>query len=309
MTDRINLDDLERLHREATTNGVTYNRRSAIAFDALNALPHLLAVARAAEAWASEPYYPQEQENFHSQMMRHSARAKALREAIAPFRKPQQETAMSESRSTDTVLAWHWLPAMGRLTNDDKRKVIPGRTLKHKGDLVICDLGFHASVRAIDALQYAPGPIIQRVECSDIGDPGTHTDKLVCRERKCLWQADATDTLRALARWCAMSVIDKWGAPPVVRQYLETGDESIRAAARAAAMGRREGRRDGRCDGRRDGPPRGPPRGTPRWTLRGPPRGPRKTSNLRRCFSPSPRSALAMRRGRHDDERGSGYHA
>jgi len=40
--------------------------------------------------------------------------------------------------------------------------------------------------------------------------------------------------LRSFARWCALSVIDKWNAPPIVREYLETGDESKRAAAWAA---------------------------------------------------------------------------
>ena len=139
---------------------------------------------------------------------------------------------MSKSQG---VLAWHWLPEMGKLTHGDRRKVVPGRTMKFNGDLVICSSGFHASVRAVDALANAPGPIIQRVECFGLGDSCGHTDKLVCRERKCLWIADATDTLRAFARWCALSVIEKWDAPPIVRQYLETGDESILAAARAAA--------------------------------------------------------------------------
>lgn len=48
-----------------------------------NALPALLAIAEAARAWADEPYYPKEQENFHSQMLRHSGRAKALRATLA----------------------------------------------------------------------------------------------------------------------------------------------------------------------------------------------------------------------------------
>lgn len=42
-------------------------------------------------------------------------------------------------------------------------------------------------------------------------------------------------TLREFARWCALQVVDLWGAPQVVRQYLETGNEAARAAARAAA--------------------------------------------------------------------------
>ena len=147
------------------------------------------------------------------------------------------------------VLAWHWLPEMGKLTHGDRRKVVPGHTMKFNGGLVICSSGFHASVRAIDALANAPGPIIQRVECFGLGDSCGHTDKLVCRERKCLWIADATDTLRAFARWCALSVIEKWDAPPIVRQYLETGDESIRDAAMAAAW---DAARDAAWDAARD---------------------------------------------------------
>ena len=133
----------------------------------------------------------------------------------------------------EPVLAWHWLPAMGQLGHGDPRPVVVGETLVHEGPVVLRESGLHASVRALDALRYALGPFIQRVECSDLGEQ--HDDKLVCRKRKCLWMADATDTLRAFARWCALSVVDRWPAPPVVIEYLRTGDESLRSAAASAA--------------------------------------------------------------------------
>jgi len=41
--------------------------------------------------------------------------------------------------------------------------------------------------------------------------------------------------LWTFARKMALSVIHLWAAPTIVREYLETGDESKRAAARAAA--------------------------------------------------------------------------
>jgi hypothetical protein len=48
--------------------------------------------------------------------------------------------------------------------------------------------------------------------------------------------ADATEKLlRDFGRWCALQVVYLWDAPDVVRQYLETGDESLRKAARDAA--------------------------------------------------------------------------
>ncbi len=48
----------------------------------------------------------------------------------------------------------------------------------------------------------------------------------------CLRASDASeDDMRDFTRWCALQVIHLWDAPPIVREYLETGDESKRAAA------------------------------------------------------------------------------
>ena len=46
---------------------------------------------------------------------------------------------------------------------------------------------------------------------------------------------DCSDILPRFARWCALDVADIWDAPEVVREYLKTGDESIREDALAAA--------------------------------------------------------------------------
>lgn len=54
-----------------------------------------------------------------------------------------------------------------------------------------------------------------------------------------LWTLRASDapevTMRAFACWCALTVAHLWDMPVIVREYLETQDESKRAAARAAA--------------------------------------------------------------------------
>jgi hypothetical protein len=71
------------------------------------------------------------------------------------------------------------------------------------------------------------------VECDDIVDE--EGDKFVCRRRKILVTVDAAAVLRAFARWCALSVIDKWDAPEEVVRYLRTGDDSLRSAAESAA--------------------------------------------------------------------------
>lgn len=140
--------------------------------------------------------------------------------------------------SNTDKLYWHFLPPDGRLQYGDRKLVVVGERLMLPPDtkIIPCKVGYHASLRAIDALQYAPGPIVCRVtlqgEKIPYGDP---VDKYVAEGRTVLWMADATDALREFARWCALQVIDLWDAPPVVREYLETGDENLRAAAWDAA--------------------------------------------------------------------------
>lgn len=131
-----------------------------------------------------------------------------------------------------TVLAWHWTADTLR----DGRPIPPvGETLRHSGTLVLCDNGLHASERILDALRYAPGNVVHRVRCG--GEMLRQDDKLVCHERTILWSHSVSDDLlRGFARAQARSVLHLWDAPQVVRDYLETGDETLRArAARAAA--------------------------------------------------------------------------
>ena len=134
--------------------------------------------------------------------------------------------------SRKPILAWHFLAESG-LLRDGRESPADGKRLLHRGDLEMCRDGLHASVRPIDALQYAPGPIACRVKCG--GRIEHANDKFVCSSRTIIWRADCTEALRRFARRCALDVIDLWAAPAVMREYLETGDESKSAAARAAA--------------------------------------------------------------------------
>lgn len=129
-------------------------------------------------------------------------------------------------------MAWHWVG--GTLRNGSP---VPedGETLVHDGPVTMCRSGLHASRRIIDALKFAPGGTVCRVEVAGIVEE--QDDKLVCRERTILWRVDAEDLLRDFARRCALDVIDLWDAPEVVREYLETGDESLREGAWYAARG------------------------------------------------------------------------
>jgi hypothetical protein len=122
-----------------------------------------------------------------------------------------------------------------------------GEKLIHKGNLIMCKSGLHASKRIIDALSYAPGYTICRVEVG--GKIIEDDDKLVSSERTILWRLDAEEILRKFARMCALDVIHLWDVPQIVKDYLKTGDESIRLAAWAAA---RDAARDAAGDAARD---------------------------------------------------------
>ena len=116
----------------------------------------------------------------------------------------------------------------------DGRPVPPdGEWLEHDGPCVMCESGLHASRHPFDALRYAPGSTLCMVECEDVVEEDS--DKFVCRRRRIVRRIDATDLLRRFARAQASKVLHLWDAPQVVRDYLATGDESLRSAARSAA--------------------------------------------------------------------------
>jgi hypothetical protein len=101
----------------------------------------------------------------------------------------------------------------------------------------MCADGLHASRRLIDALRYAPGSRLHRVECANVVEEVA--DKLLCRRRRILWSLDADGLLREFARMCALDVFDMIRAPTaaleILAAWLVTGDESFRAAAYSAA--------------------------------------------------------------------------
>jgi hypothetical protein len=131
--------------------------------------------------------------------------------------------------------AWHFVSDTLR---DGRPVPADGEVLVHEGPLILCASGLHASKNILDALQYAPGSIICRVE---VGGEIIHGyDKLVCSERTILWRASGEQVLRKFARMCALDVLHLWDAPDIVVQYLKTGDQSIRAAARDASDAARD---------------------------------------------------------------------
>ena len=92
------------------------------------------------------------------------------------------------------ILAWHFTEGA---TLRDGQPLEVGKTYTHEGEVKMCESGYHASRRLIDALRYAPGAQISRVECW--GDVQEQNDKLVARNRTVLWTIDATMILHEFA--------------------------------------------------------------------------------------------------------------
>ena len=110
-----------------------------------------------------------------------------------------------------------------------------GEWLTYEGKVQMCESGLHASADPFDALQYAPGALLHKVVLKSIVEK--QDDKVVARSRKIIATINVTELLRKFARLQALGVIHLWDAPTVVKEYLTTGDENLRAAeaARAAA--------------------------------------------------------------------------
>ena len=137
---------------------------------------------------------------------------------------------MSTSRNS----MWYFSNQQRQLRYGDKRVAKVGESHQVSGPPVPCQHGLHASKRILDALSYAPGNIIFKVELS--GEVVHQVDKSCATVRAYISGGiDISNLLRKFARLCALDVIHLWSAPQVVIDYLKTGDESLRDAAWAAA--------------------------------------------------------------------------
>ena len=94
------------------------------------------------------------------------------------------------------IQGWHFLPADKILPNGDGRKVRVGVKMecRPKGEPIkLCLVGMHGCKRIIDALNYAPGPVISWCEFG--GEIEEGGDKFCSRWRKVLWMADISTLL------------------------------------------------------------------------------------------------------------------
>ena len=152
------------------------------------------------------------------------------------------------------MLGWHFLDADRRLQFGKRESVEAGRTYTAEGPLVLCRNGMHASIRVLDALRYAPGPIVCRVRLG--GEIIHDTDKSVARSRRVLWLADATTILHEFAlsvatdalclqeargeftdprSWAALEVKARWLRGEATTRELDAAGDAAWAAAETAA--------------------------------------------------------------------------
>lgn len=148
------------------------------------------------------------------------------------------------SRTENPFLAWHFVQQDRRLRYGDGNTVAAGCVYEVPGPLQLCRWGLHASAMALDAISYAPGPIVCRVKLS--GQIIHGDDKSVATRREVLWLVDATGVLHEFA--CrvaedalrAASVTDTraWAAIEAKRKWLagEIKGADLIAASTAASV-------------------------------------------------------------------------
>ena len=152
-----------------------------------------------------------------------------------------------------TMTGWHFLADPDRLRDGTPTPGV-GVKLRIEGEPVLCQHGFHASRRPLDALRYAPGPWLCRVRLS--GLVVADTDKCVATERTILQgPVDVSRELRLFACDCAEEVLPIFeraypgdtrprDAIAVARRYAEGQDtkEEMDAAWAAACAAARVAR-------------------------------------------------------------------
>ena len=124
-------------------------------------------------------------------------------------------------------IGWHFLPENGKCRWGNHRKPQVDKTVAVKLPLSLCEHGLHASKDILDALKFAPGPILCKVRLS--GKILEGDDKACATRRTVLAMADITNELHLFACWCATRALKKanvtdercWNTIKVKRAWLK----------------------------------------------------------------------------------------
>ena len=139
----------------------------------------------------------------------------------------------------EKILGWHFCDGW-KLRDGTPLEI--GRTYTVDGPTKLCERGLHSSIRLLDALRYAPGSFVCRVE--SWGDIKSESNKLVSLNRTVVAVADATICLHncacdvAEAALLIADITDQrcWDALEAKRAWLrgEISDDDLNAARDAA---------------------------------------------------------------------------
>jgi len=141
------------------------------------------------------------------------------------------------------MYAYHFLNENRKLQFEPHTLVEPGQKLEAtQHPLSLCEYGLHASKTVLNALEYAPGPILCRVQLS--GKILHDTDKSCAEYRRCIWMFKTTQVLHEFACWCAeqalttakVTIDRSWNAIKVKRLWLQglATDKELKTAHSAA---------------------------------------------------------------------------
>jgi len=130
------------------------------------------------------------------------------------------------------MLAWHFLPNDGRLRYGEHTKVIVGEPLRVQLPLIMCQHGLHASKHPFDALTYAPGLVLCRVELE--GEILRGADKVCAEIRTVIWQRYMHEEVCEFADWCAARA-EKYAAAWASRDARDASAAWVARAANAAS--------------------------------------------------------------------------
>jgi hypothetical protein len=134
----------------------------------------------------------------------------------------------------EAIRAWYFSNKQKKLMCGDGRDIAIGVEHTIKGPPKLGIYGLHGSSLILDALSYAPGPIVWVVDLS--GQIEQSTYEIVATRRKYVAGGiDISDILQRFARSEALLVADKWECPEIVRRWLETGDKRAQFPAWKAA--------------------------------------------------------------------------
>ena len=124
---------------------------------------------------------------------------------------------------SDELKVWHFA---GKTLRDGAPLTPKGETISVNGPILPCSHGLHGSVRAIDALVYAPGLMVARCTLhGDIKSHGNPADKHAARSRTCdSGYVNVRSVVVEFTRLCALQATRVYAANALMIAGL--GDEA-----------------------------------------------------------------------------------